>query len=103
MISDHIFFDSAKHHGDNFECGLCDYEAADLENLEIHLTTYEYYKCDLWEEIIWTFTDIKEHILAKHMKIYSYQSNGIRNIKPSRENKDIHNQKYHSFISWGKF
>ena len=33
---------SAKHHGDKFECGLCDYEAADLNNLEVHLSTCEY-------------------------------------------------------------
>ena len=33
---------SAKHHGDKFECELCDYEAADLNNLEVHLSTCEY-------------------------------------------------------------
>ena len=37
---------SAKLNWDKFECGLCDYEATDIENLEIHLSTCEYYKCD---------------------------------------------------------
>ena len=27
----------AKEHGENFECGLCDYVAKDLEALEMHL------------------------------------------------------------------
>ena len=39
---------------------MCDYEATDLENLEIHLKTCEYYKCELCDEIIWQFTDIKK-------------------------------------------
>ena len=90
---------SAKLHGDKFECGVCDYEATDLENLEIHLKTCEYYKCELCDEIIWQFTDIKGHVLAKHKSMYSYQSNGIRNIKPSRENKELYDQKFHTFIS----
>ena len=87
-VSDEIDMEvhSAKHHGDKFECGLCDYEAADLDNLEIHLSTCEYYKCDLCGEIIWQLPNIKQHILAKHMKIYSYQSKGIKNIKTSKEN-----------------
>ena len=29
---------SAKLHGDEFECELCDYKATDLDKLEIHLS-----------------------------------------------------------------
>ena len=41
---------SAKLNWDKFECGLCDYEATDIENLEIHLSTCEYYKCEVCDE-----------------------------------------------------
>ena len=68
-------------------------------NLEIHLSTCEYYKCKLCDEIIWQFTDIKGHVLETHKTIYNYRSNGIQNIKPSRENKEIYDQKYHTFFS----
>ena len=38
-----------KDHGENFECGLCEFVAKDLEALEIHLCTCEIYKCEkLW-------------------------------------------------------
>ena len=90
---------TAKLHGENIECGLCDYEATDVENLEIHLTTCEYYKCGLCGEIIWQFTNIKGHILAKHEILKKYDTNGVTNIKPSRENPEIYERKYHSFVS----
>jgi hypothetical protein len=34
-----------KEHSANFECGLCEVEAKDLENLEMHLFTCEIYEC----------------------------------------------------------
>ena len=41
---------AAKHHGDKFECGLCEYEAKELEALEIHLLTCECYNCRICEK-----------------------------------------------------
>ena len=89
----------AKLHGDKFECGLCEYEATDLENLEVHLTTCETYKCELCGEVILQFVDIKTHIMAKHKTLNRYDRNKIINTKPSRENKELYDRKYHSFTS----
>ena len=84
----------AKLHGDKFECGLCDNEAKDIEELEIHLSTCEYYKCEECGEKIWKFISIKEHFTAKHGDSEHYKR-GVRNIKPSRENSDTYDQKFH--------
>ena len=35
-----------KKHSDQFDCGICDLEIKSLENLKIHLSTCEIYKCD---------------------------------------------------------
>jgi hypothetical protein len=36
---------TAKLHKEKIECGLYEYEAKDIENLEIYLSAREYYKC----------------------------------------------------------
>ena len=35
-----------KQHSDKYEGGFCDLEAGNFENLELHLTTCEMYRCD---------------------------------------------------------
>ena len=53
LISLYIFLESefstevfiGKHHSEKYECGLCDVEAKDLENIEIHLVSCELYHC----------------------------------------------------------
>ena len=47
---------AAKYHDDKCGCGLCGFEAKDLEDLDIHLTTCEYYTCELCNEKIRQFT-----------------------------------------------
>ena len=89
---------AAKFHSDKCECGLCGFEAKDLEDLEIHLTTCEYYTCEVCEEKIRQFTNIKVHFETKH-KDYSNISSGVRNIKPSRENFDIYDRRFHQITS----
>ena len=88
---------AAKVHGDKFECGLCEHEAKDNEDLEIHLSTCEYYKCEECGEKIWKFTSIKEHFISKHGNS-DYYRRGVRNVRPSRENSEIYDQKFHSLI-----
>ena len=85
---------AAKLHGDKFECGLCEHEAKDNEDLAMHLSTCEYYKCEECGEKIWKFTSIKEHFLSKHGNSDCY-GQGVWNIKQSRENSDIYDQKFH--------
>ena len=41
-----------KHHSEKNECGLCDFEAGNLENLETHLNTCEFFQCD-WDKDNW--------------------------------------------------
>ena len=85
---------AAKQHGDKFECGICEHEAKNIEDLEIHLNTCEYYKCEECSEKILKFTSIKEHFLSKHGNS-DYYRRGVKNIKPSRENSEIYDQKFH--------
>ena len=85
-------------HEENFECGLCDYEGKDLEALDIHLKTCETYQCGICSEKLSQLPDIKMHFEEKHETYKnSYYPNGVRHIKPSRENKDVYNNKFHSY------
>ena len=56
-------------HSEHFECGLCDFKANTLENLETHLTTCEIYDCDLCYFRVKKMSDIKTHMNEKHEKI----------------------------------
>ena len=89
---------AAKFHSDKCECGLCGFEAKNLEDLEIHLTTCEYYTCEVCNEKIRQFTDIKVHFETKHTD-YSNNFSGVRNVKPSRENFDIYDKRFHHITS----
>ena len=81
----------------NISCGLCEHEAKDNEDLEIHLSTCEYYKCEKCSEKIWKFTSIKDHFLSKHGNSDFYRR-GVRNIKLSGENSEIYDQKFYSLV-----
>jgi hypothetical protein len=89
-----VLVHAAKLHGDKFECGLCEHEAKDNEDLEIHLSTCVYYKCEECSEKILKFTSIKEYFLSKHENSDCY-GQGVWNVKHSRENSDIYDQKFH--------
>ena len=59
---------------ENIECGLCDYPAKDLENLNLHLTTCEIYECMQCEFVAKQITGIRKHMKASlstihHVKI----------------------------------
>ena len=55
-----------KYHSETVKCGLCDYEAAGMEELETHMVTCEIYKCEECKTIFKTLTEIKEHINRNH-------------------------------------
>ena len=86
-----------KAHGDKFICGICEYEAKDLATLEIHLLTCECYECVICEKRILKFTDIKTHFLNNHNT--SENKRGVFHAKPSRENHEAYETKFHSFVS----
>ena len=57
---------TGKLHSGCFECGLCEYKAKDMENLEIHLSTCEIYECDNCYFRVTKISDIKAHMEVKH-------------------------------------
>ena len=55
-----------KAHSDNFECGLCDNDFGNFENLEIHLNTCEIYQCRSCSHKENNVSDIKRHAKTEH-------------------------------------
>ena len=57
-----------RNHCETITCGMCDYEAKDFENLDIHTFTCEMYKCNEMEcEKTFLFLDeLKSHIYSEH-------------------------------------
>ena len=51
-----------KCHSENYDCGICSFEAGSLERVETHLRTCEVYQCDECEERIKSLKEIKELI-----------------------------------------
>ena len=86
-----------KVHGEKFECGLCDYEAKDLETLETHLLTCEIFKCNICKIKMLQFSQLKKHFLDNHKQ--SEQTRDITHIKPYRDIKEIYEEKTHSYVS----
>jgi hypothetical protein len=53
---------SRKFHPDKIECGICGFEAMDMENLDTHLPPCEMYKSGKCDEKFKLLTAIKKHI-----------------------------------------
>ena len=66
-----------KSHSAQFECGLCEFVATNLENLEKHLNTYEIYQYDDCEKHFKKLAEIKEHIKDKQL-FYSCETEQSR-------------------------
>ena len=66
---------TAKLDGEKIECRLCEYEAKDLENIEIHLATCEYFKCAVCENLFGNLLNSSHKVLSR------YDRNGVNNIK----------------------
>ena len=56
----------SKVHFEKKECGMCEYEAKDLEALELHLVTCQIYECKYCRERWQSISDIKKHISKEH-------------------------------------
>ena len=64
-----------KMHSENIVCGICDFVADNLDNLETHLFTCEIYQCYYDDEKFKTLSDLKEHVKQEHTennKHYSF-------------------------------
>ena len=55
-----------KFHSERIICGLCKYEANDLEDLETHNTTCETYGCSECKNIFKSLPEIKNHTEKEH-------------------------------------
>ena len=65
-----------RKHSENYEFGLCDFEAGSSENIEMHLSTCELFECDnpFCEFICKSLTDMKKHIREKDEQEKGYAS-----------------------------
>ena len=90
----------ARTHGENYECGLCDFVTQDLETLDTHLKTCETYICEICNEKISQLPEVKAHFEKKHnaSKNQGYPD-GVRHVKQSRENIEVYDNKFHSYKS----
>ena len=59
-----------KFDSEQYDCGLCDYVATRLENLETHLFTCETYQCDKCDIRSNKISDMKTHIKNNHENVY---------------------------------
>ena len=83
-----------KVHSDKYECGLCDFEAMTLENLELHLFSCEVYKCNYCEKKFKCIKDVKDHI--EEMK-YSGGYEFIIHLKMDRNSpNEVSDKSYRS-------
>ena len=53
---------NGKDHSENYDFGLCEFEANNFENLDIHLNSCEVYQCGGCEKILKTIKDVKTHV-----------------------------------------
>ena len=70
-----------KCHSEIIECGLCEYEAKDSENLNLHLATCEIYTCENCSFRTKYLHDIKEHLNNVHVSTYQEIIHGKVNRK----------------------
>ena len=81
-----------KDHSENYECGLCEFEAKNFENLDIHLNSCEVYQCGGCEKIFKTIKDVKTHIDEKQ---YTDGWHYVYHLKLDRNNSNEVSEKRH--------
>ena len=57
---------TGKVHAESIECGLCEFKAKTVEDLETHLQTCEIFKCERCEIRFNSFPNLKTHLNEKH-------------------------------------
>ena len=83
-----------KQHGEKVECGLCNFEAKDLEALNLHLSTCQIYVCDECCYRTVHIHEIKEHLEKRHTGPYDSIIHGKVNLKDSELIDDISYSKH---------
>ena len=78
-----------KEHGDNFECGMCEFIAPDKVALETHLFTCKMFVCNSCDQKCKTLADLKTHMKNIHDKEYKY----VKHSKQDRTNKEEFTEK----------
>ena len=80
-------------HSENFECGLCNFVAKDLEALDLHLFTCEVYECCDCKNRFTNLCELKTHLVEKHKDQKTIQY--ILHMKQDRTNPEEYtNQVY---------
>ena len=69
-----------------FKCGLCDFEAKNLESLELHLKTCEIYECEECGFVSQSLAGMKKHRSEKNTKC---ESSTVFHIKMDRVKEEI--------------
>ena len=85
-----------KEHADEFECGLCDINTKNKEELEMHLSTCEIFKCVSCRKTFKTLSDLKQHFSNIHEKEKESWKQ-TEHIKQNRENSEIFDSKIHTY------
>ena len=85
---------AGKAHTDKLECGLCENNFENMENLNLHLQTCEIYRCRRCVKKENNISDIKLHVEKKHNDIRS-GATIIDHLKISRIAKDEVTSKEH--------
>ena len=83
-----------KHHSGKFECGLCNYEAKDLEALNLHLSTCQVYVCDDCCYRTTHIHEIKDHLEKIHTSRYDFIIHGKVNLKDPEIIDDVNYSKH---------
>ena len=80
-----------KFHAENITCGLCEYEANNLEDLETHKTTCETYGCSECKNNFKSLSEIKEHTEKAHQgkKLW------VKHYKSERSNPEFFKSNTH--------
>ena len=85
-----------KHHSEKIECGLCNYEAKDVEALDLHLTTCQIYICEDCYCRTKHLHNIKEHLNEKHSSDSDYFQ--IIHAKINLKDPETIDQDFHAKI-----
>ena len=87
-----------RKHSDQLECGICNYEADNLENLTIHLATCEIYKCEDCELKVKTLNEVKNHVEKEHLTRIDFNFIYIMHIKQNRTDCEVIDETSHKAI-----
>ena len=78
-------------HSENISCGLCEYDAKDIETLDVHTFTCETYKCNACKQNFKNLQDVKNHV----NKEYNGKNTILNHICCERENHEFFQEKSH--------